>query len=444
MVLPEVSSKLIIFTRFPEPGSTKTRLIPVMGPEAAADLQRSMTEHILRTADLLDLPGPCRQVRFEGGSCESMEAWLGDGLEYVRQGEGDLGERMARAFSDAFSGSADRAVIIGTDSPSITPQLLRLALFRLLKCDLVLGPAEDGGYYLVGLERKTCHRALPQVMEDISWGTGDVFSQTMEKARMLGLKTAVLPVLGDVDRPEDVHLWHEASSSAREPFVSVIVPTLNEGGNLPSLAESIATEQNVELVVCDGKSADETFETALALASRVVSADRGRWSQMNVGARAAAGRFLLFLHADTRLPRGFADRVRDAMSDPAAAAGAFRFATDLGTPPMRFVEWAANMRSRCFGIIFSDQAQFVRADLFHDLGGFPAQPIMEDYELVRRLRKRGKVVLLKETAVTSSRKYRQTGVLKLTFVHQVITWGYLLGVSPEKLAEWYRSRTLED
>ena len=69
---------------------------------------------------------------------------------------------------------------------------------------------------------------------------------------------------------------------------------------------------------------------------------------------------------------------------------------------------------------------------------------MEDYELVRRLRKRGKVVLLKETAVTSSRKYRQTGVLKLTFVHQVITWGYLLGVSPEKLAEWYRSRTLED
>ncbi len=432
-----MKSGLIIFTRFPEAGRTKTRLIPSQGPEAAADIQRGMTEHMLRSASFVNLPDFHVQVRFEGGSADSMKAWLGDTCEYVPQGEGDLGDRMARAFADVFENGVQRAVIIGTDSPSITPLLIRLALFRLERYDLVLGPAKDGGYYLIGLKGKAAGKALPGIMEDISWGSGEVFSQTMEKARRLELVTALLPALGDVDRPEDLHLWEEAARVSGEPLISIVVPTLNEAGNLPDLVKNIAVEQGVELVVVDGGSTDDTLEAARMLASEAVSVDRGRWSQMNTGAEAASGDILLFLHADTRLPPGFVRSIRAAMEDPEVAAGAFKFSTDLKTSLMGLVEWAANRRARHFGIIFSDQAIFVRAELFHELGGFPAQPIMEDYELVRRLRGAGKFVLLDERAVTSARKWERQGTWRLTLTHQLITWAYLLGVSPERLARWY-------
>ncbi len=143
--------RLIVFTRFPEPGKTKTRLIPALGARGAARLQRQMTEHIITTAAALNgRNGLSIEVRHEGGNAGLMQDWLGSHLTYRPQGGGNLGRRMQRAFEAAFEDDAAAAVIVGSDIPGISDDILRQAFEALRKKDLVLGPAKDGGYYLIG------------------------------------------------------------------------------------------------------------------------------------------------------------------------------------------------------------------------------------------------------------------------------------------------------
>ena len=140
----KINERLIIFTRYPEPGKTKTRLIPVLGKQGAADLQRRMTEHIITIAARVnDRPNLNLEIRYEGGSADSMRRWLGSQLVYRAQGSGDLGRRMARAFKDAFRDSKGRAVIVGSDIPGVSEDVILQAFEGLQKNDLVLGPAHD-------------------------------------------------------------------------------------------------------------------------------------------------------------------------------------------------------------------------------------------------------------------------------------------------------------
>lgn len=139
---PGATERLILFSRYPEPGKTKTRLIPCLGAEGAAGLQRQMTEHALSRVLALARDRQLEvEVRFEGGSEAVMAAWLGPGIKFRPQGEGDLGARMERAFAGAFQTGVDRAVIIGTDCPGITSSIIRTAFDLLERFDLVLGPA---------------------------------------------------------------------------------------------------------------------------------------------------------------------------------------------------------------------------------------------------------------------------------------------------------------
>lgn len=195
---------LIIFTRYPEPGKTKTRLIPAMGAEAAATLQRLMTEHTLTQVRELQNHRPIRvEVRFAGGNSTLMAQWLGTDLVYQSQGEGDLGTRMARSLSLSLQNNLDHAVIIGTDCPGLNADLLTQAYHLLHQAhDLVLGPALDGGYYLLALRY-----FVPELFLGIDWGTSKVLQQTVDIANQLNLSIAYLPQLADVDRPEDLGVW---------------------------------------------------------------------------------------------------------------------------------------------------------------------------------------------------------------------------------------------
>jgi uncharacterized protein len=195
-----VKQALIIFTRYPEAGKTKTRLIPVLGKEAAANLQRRLTEYTLKQARYL------RQLKeievivyFSGGNDNLMEDWLGDDLNYLAQVEGDLGVKMRSAFANTFQKNSERVVIIGTDCPSIDCQILASAFDTLQDCDLVLGEAVDGGYYLIGLSK-----LFPELFSNINWGTNKVFATTQSIAEKLNLAVAYLPILRDIDRPEDL------------------------------------------------------------------------------------------------------------------------------------------------------------------------------------------------------------------------------------------------
>ncbi|MCF4970320.1 TIGR04282 family arsenosugar biosynthesis glycosyltransferase [Nostoc sp. CMAA1605] len=192
---------LIIFTRYPEPGKTKTRLIPVLRSVGAADLQRQMTEYTISQARRLQNDISI-EVRFVGGNLQLMRDWLGSDLLYQAQGEGDLGIRMARSLADAFENHATQVVIIGTDCPEAKTHILAQASAHLQTFDLVLGPAIDGGYYLIGLRR-----FIPELFININWGTDQVLQQTIDIAKKLNVSYIYLPTLSDIDRPEDLQIW---------------------------------------------------------------------------------------------------------------------------------------------------------------------------------------------------------------------------------------------
>jgi uncharacterized protein len=191
---------LILFTRYPISGQTKTRLIPALGADGAAQLQRQMTIHTLAMAQQCGLISDVAvQVCFCGGTIGQMQDWLGNEPDYQPQGEGDLGDRMTGAFKFAFGQGYDRVVIIGTDCPGIDADLVRDSLHRLRQKDLVFGVASDGGYYLVGLRR-----LIPEIFQDIPWSSKLVLAKTLAIVDRLNLTYDLLKTLSDIDRPEDL------------------------------------------------------------------------------------------------------------------------------------------------------------------------------------------------------------------------------------------------
>jgi len=194
------NQQLIIFTRYPEPGKTKTRLIPALGAEGAANLQRQMTEQTITIAkNLFNLMLLSVEVRFAGGNLQLMKDWLGADFKYQEQGTGDLGKRISRAFKSAFNQQMGSVVIIGIDCPSLTSEIILQAFTKLTKFELVIGPATDGGYYLIGLKK-----IIPELFQGINWGTSEVLSQTVAIAQNLNLAIDYLPIFSDIDRPEDL------------------------------------------------------------------------------------------------------------------------------------------------------------------------------------------------------------------------------------------------
>lgn len=194
-------------------------------------------------------------------------------------------------------------------------------------------------------------------------------------------------------------------------------------------------------MVVDGGSRDATIGTARRVpdVTALVSA-RGRAVQMNAGARVAHGRVLLFLHADTWLPDGALAAVDDALADPAVVGGRFDVRFDSPRPVLSMIAFFMNLRSRWSGISTGDQAIFVRRDVFDGLGGFAEIPLMEDVELTKRLKRRGRVVALRARVTTAARKWQREGALRTMALMWALRFLYLCGVPPARLHRWYYRR----
>lgn len=222
--------------------------------------------------------------------------------------------------------------------------------------------------------------------------------------------------------------------------ISIIIPVLNEASTIEQTWESLENASNVEVIVVDGGSQDETVAITRSLGIKVLSSPPGRACQMNAGAASATGDILLFLHADTLLPAWFDDMVRKVISQPGIIAGAFELGIDAEQRSLRLVEKMVNWRSRYLQMPYGDQAIFLKTTVFRDIGGFPDLPIMEDFEFVRRLKRLGRIEIVPASVLTSGRRWLKLGVLKTTLINQLIIILYLLKVSPAKLARWYRKQ----
>jgi rSAM/selenodomain-associated transferase 2 len=213
--------------------------------------------------------------------------------------------------------------------------------------------------------------------------------------------------------------------------IGVVVPALNEAA---LIGAALARLRGVPVTVADGGSSDATRELAAAAGARVVVATGGRGAQQNAGA-AALGDVdaLLFLHADTILPNGWRAEVERILAG-GAALGAFR----LAIPGHPLIAAGANARSRLLALPYGDQALFIGRPVFDTLGGFRPLPIMEDYDLVRRARRLGRIGLARTAVTTSNRRWRRRGVVRTTLVNQAVLAGWALGIAPDRLAAFYR------
>jgi hypothetical protein len=348
---------------------------------------------------------------------------------------------MAQAFEAAFRVGMQRVVIVGIDCPDLDTVILYEAFHKLQQHDLVLGSATDGGYYLIGLRR-----FVPELFQGITWSTDRVWQQTIAIAQQQNLSVGALPPLDDIDRPEDLAIWERVSQSSMAQLgqekVSIIIPVLNEAA---AIAQTLATAQQVsnteiaEIIVVDGGSQDDTVAIAQSLGAKVITTTPGRAQQMNAGAKAATGEVLLFLHGDTLLPSNFGSQVRQALISPGVIAGAFALSINSALPGIRLIERLVNWRSRYCQMPYGDQAIFLRAKTFQQIGGFRDLPIMEDFELMRQLQKQGAIAIVPEPVITSGRRWERLGVLRTTLLNQLIILGYFLGVPCDRLARWYRS-----
>lgn len=427
------ADRLIIFGRYPVPGQTKTGLIPELGPTGAAELQRQLTEKAITTAKaFIQGRGIELNFHFEGGNTKKMFKWLGSGMIFSQQEPGNLGERMQTAFLKSFQSGRRRIVLVGTDIPGLSIDLMHKAFDALTRHDVVIGPSIDGGYWLIGMKR------LFNLFQDIAWGTETVFAQTIALAKKEGLGVFLLDPLIDIDTGEDLKelppdLIH------RKPYISIIIPTLNEEDIIESTIHR-AQNRNAEIIVVDGGSTDGTVARAERTGARVVTASGGRSNQQNRGAELARGLVLLFLHADTHLPDDYMEHVFETMMDPMTATGAFRFKTDLESPFMKAIEFVTNIRSMYFKMPYGDQGLFIRKSLFESVGGFSNIPIMEDFEFMQRIKKKGKVITLPVSVITSGRRWLNLGVLKTTIMNQIVIAAYFIGVSPARIALWYQNK----
>jgi rSAM/selenodomain-associated transferase 2/rSAM/selenodomain-associated transferase 1 len=422
---------LIVFTRFPQSGRAKTRLIPLLGAAGAANLHREMTEHVLRSVwPLTHERGAALEIHFDGGSKRDMRRWLGRAARFSLQSGGDLGARIYRAATHAFTSGAKAVVIIGTDCPELDSSTVARAFDLLKSHRLVFGPARDGGYYLVGLRGP-----LPSLFEGIAWGTSSVLADSLAKARNAGIEPRLLVELSDIDEPADLPVWQSIRDLSRR--ISVVIPTLNEAQQLPRTIESASAGKPFEIIVADGGSRDETIAMAKSRCANVVRVDAGRARQMNAGAAIARGDVLLFLHADTWLPDSYCEAVLAGLRQPDVVGGAFRFAIRDKFPNRWLIQGTTNARSRFLRFPYGDQGLFVRRQVFERLGGFPDLQIMEDYEFVRRLRRLGRLSILDMPALTSGRRWQRLGFLRTTSLNSLIILSYRLGVPPAKLAALY-------
>ncbi len=227
--------------------------------------------------------------------------------------------------------------------------------------------------------------------------------------------------------------------STERPFISIIVPTLNEANTLPATLRPLVGLPDSEIIVVDGDSQDGTLDVARQYTEKIFRGARGRAHQMNFGAMQAKGSILLFLHADTTLPTAALESIRRGLEDPSVVGGAFRLHIASNHRLLKIIGWAANLRSRYAGLPYGDQALFVRRPVFEAVSGFSSWPLMEDVDLVRRLRARGRVALLPDTVTTSARRWEQEGLAWTTLRNGLLLIGFLLGISPAWLAKRYRA-----
>ncbi len=442
---------VILFTRIPVPGKTKTRLMPYFQPVECAEL------HV---CFLRDIAAQIKEINadvfvFYAGTGTSgrakdeakLKKIFGESVHCVPQ-EGDgLGERMYRAICEVLEQGYDSCVLAGTDIPQLKRSDLEYA-FRLLDVhDVVFGPTEDGGYYLTGMKRP-----VKEVFENQTYGHGSVLEQTVRALSEKQVSVGFAHIRSDIDTREDIQKFRAAMRRnpglqktetgkylLKKQKISVIVPIYNEERTIESLQRQLKPlAEQCEILFVDGGSTDRTV-SLIDPQFQILHAPKGRAKQMNLGAKKSSGDILFFLHSDSELPKHPLAEIRYVMKDH--EAGCFGIAFHSANFFMWTCRVISNHRIRDRKVMFGDQGIFVDRDLFFRAGMFPELPIMEDYQFSLTLKEMGiRLGIAKHRIYTSDRRFPKKTVDKLRVMWKMnrLRKMYRDGVPIGQISDLYR------
>ncbi len=434
---------LLVFLKFPEAGKVKTRLAAEIGPNEALRLYSILARRSLGIAsDLIEARADIDGIIcYDPPDKKQFIAQIYPGpWKFIAQKGETLGYRMRNAFEAAFGLGYGQAVLMGTDIADLDVGDLCEAFGALGEGKTPVGPASDGGYYVIGLGRP-----CPEAFNLMSWSTSDVFQETVTSLDKIGHRIAILSERRDVDRLDDAEFLL-AKEFARDK-ISIIIPFLESNSfQAITLAERLQDliwpDDEIILV----KGLDDLYRNTECLhlneKIRIICAPRGRGIQLNQGASQASGTILWFLHADSVPPPNFGYHIRKLTIGSRYSLGCFGLAFKEVPPQLRLISGWANLRTRYLGLPYGDQGLFCRSRLFNLLGGFKKRLIMEDVEMAKAFRKSGKLLFISEKIVTSGRRYLKGGFFRRGLMNHLTMIMYLAGARDETLYRFYYGNSL--
>ncbi|CUX31206.1 TIGR04283 family arsenosugar biosynthesis glycosyltransferase [Clostridium sp. C105KSO13] len=447
---------ILIFTRIPVPGHTKTRMMPYLSEKECAQLHICFLKDIERECQKT---GRDLYVFFTPeGKQNILFPIFGRTVKYREQKGGCLGERMKNALEAVFREGYRACILIGTDIPELRASYLENAFEKLRTRDVVLGATSDGGYYLIGMKQ-----LYTAAFENQTYGHETVFENTVEALKDKNISIDYVPQLSDLDRPGDLQEFTERyrnSVSCRKRFlnrqgetysentrkfilshrkISIIIPTYNEEKTITHIQKQLEPiKDKCEIIFADGGSTDKTLEK-IKKEFKIIRTKKGRGCQMNAGAKASHGDILFFLHCDSCLPPNTLEQIRYVTKK--YRVGGFGVAFASPNFFMLTCRIISNYRMKVRGIIFGDQGMFIERKLFLEMEMFPEIPLMEDYQFSLDLKKRReKIGMTTNRIYTSDRRYPKGTIPKLRLMGKMYSLRrrYRKGESVEKIAEEYR------
>ncbi|MBT4153602.1 MAG: DUF2064 domain-containing protein [Candidatus Magasanikbacteria bacterium] len=343
----------------------------------------------------------------------------------------------------------ERVIIVGSDIPWVTQQIIEASFSLLDTHDATIIPTIDKGYGLIGM------RTYVDLFTDISqWKSRasdyNLATETIALAEKKGKSLRVQEEVFDIDEVEDIsllaehideypHMRNVDAFLEKQPIpfkVSIVIPTYNEEANIAQVV-SAHTHAGIEIIVADGGSTDATVSLATNAGATIITSDGGRGGSLRAGAKAASNDLLLFLHADTVLPKGWLKAIQHAITE-GAVGGAFKLSFNNSHWFYTGGAAYANMRARVCSAYHGDQAMFILRSVYESIGGFPDVPIMEDVMLSKKMKKAGKTNQVPLSVISSDRRIKNYGRIKSTFRYFLMKSLFYFGASPSLLTKIYR------